>query len=300
MTPDSTGPFPGPPPFPHGSPRPAPFSPDDLTVVVPVRDDPLIYRCLASVDLPCPVVVSTNGSPSWFLEGLTAYAKAVPRVTVLSAPESGIGLAYNHAIEHAVTPLVLLMDSDCVFEPGAVAAMLAEASHGLVKGRVRFETSGRGSRLVAAARRLTEDPLVTKKVNAYSPPLLYRTDIVDRMGGYHFDTAMKWREDRDFELRRRRSGLPVRLVPEAVVWHKPLSVRDDLRSVRAYGAGQAHGESLKLLPAMSLPHEVRKAVTVVRRGARRGEVAAGLYAALRNLVVVASRGTALRRRRGAK
>ncbi|MGW2959453.1 glycosyltransferase family 2 protein [Streptomyces sp. NPDC001220] len=283
---------------PSASSAPLPLSAKDLTVIIPVRDDPLIYRCLASIDVHCSVVISTNGSPDWFLEGLTTYAKAASHVTVLSTSESGIGLAYNRAIMQAVTPLVLLMDSDCAFEPGAIASMLAEASFALVKGRVQFETAGRGSRLVAAARRLTEDPLVTKKVNAYSPPLLYSRDIVEKMGGYHFNAAMKWREDRDFELRRRKSDIPVRLVPQAVIWHRPLSVRDDLRSVRAYGVGQAHGESLKVLPVMSLRHELRKACTVAWRGARRGEPAAGAYAALRNLLVVASRGTAIRRQQG--
>ncbi|MFF3991594.1 glycosyltransferase family 2 protein [Streptomyces sp. NPDC001797] len=279
---------------------PASVASQELTIVIPVRDDPLIYRCLASIDVPCPVIISTNGSPDWFLKGLTTYAKASSHVTVLSTPENGIGLAYNRAIAQTVTPLVLLMDSDCVFEPGAIAALLAEASFGLVKGRVRFESAGRTSRLVAAARRLTEDPLVTKKVNAYSPPLLYRTDIVAKMGRYHFNTAMKWREDRDFELRRRKANIPVRLVPQAVIWHKPLSIRDDLKSVRAYGAGQAHGEALKVLPAMSLRHELSKACTVAWRGVQRGEYGAGAYAALRNLLVVASRTAAIRRRRGAK
>jgi len=270
----------------------------DLTIIIPVCDDPLIYRCLASIDVTCPTIISTNGSPNWFLAGLVTYSKAASQVTVLSATERGIGLAYNRAISQAVTPLVLLMDSDCIFEPGAITAMLAAASCGLVKGRVQFETEGRGSRLVAAARRLTEDPLVTKKINAYSPPLLYRTSIVEKMGGYHFNTAMKWREDRDFELRRRKSALPVRLVPTAIIWHKPLSLRDDLRSVRSYGTGQAHGEWLNVLPRMTMRRELKKACTVAWRGMRRGEPGAGSYAALRNLVMLANRGIEIWRRRG--
>jgi glycosyltransferase involved in cell wall biosynthesis len=269
----------------------------NLTIIIPVCDDPLIYRCLASIDVICPTIISTNGSSARFLDGLAAYCDTAPQVTVLSTPERGIGRAYNRAIVQAATPLVLLMDSDCIFEPGAIAAMLAEASCGLVKGRVQFETEGLGSRLVASARRLTEDPLVTKKVNAYSPPLLYRTSIVERMGGYHFDTAMKWREDRDFELRRRKSELPVRCVPEAVIWHKPLSLGADLRSVWSYGGGQAHGERLGVLPRMSWRRELRKACTVAWRGVRRGEPGAGCYAALRNLVLLVSRGMPLRRRR---
>ncbi|MEV6537048.1 glycosyltransferase [Streptomyces sp. NPDC051639] len=268
---------------------------NDMTIIIPVCDDPLIYRCLASIDVNCRTIIAANGSPHWFLEGLQTYAKAAAHVTVLSASERGIGPAYNQAILHAVTPLVLLMDSDCVFEPGAITAMLAQASNGLVKGRVQFESDSRGSRLVAAARRLTEDPLVTKKTSAYSPPLLYRTSIVEKMGGYHFHTAMKWREDRDFELRRRTSGLPVHLVPQAVIWHKPLSLKADLKSVRAYGMGQAHGEQLSVLPAMSTQRELKKACTVAWRGIRRGETAAGGYAAFRNLVMLASRKIAIRR-----
>jgi GT2 family glycosyltransferase len=270
------------------------FAPD-LTIIIPVCDDPLIYRCLASIDVTCPIIISTNGSPDWFHAGLVTYAKAAAQVTVLSAVERGIGLAYNRAISQAVTPLVLLMDSDCIFEPGTIAAMLAAASSPLVKGRVQFETRGSGSRLVAAARRLTEDPLATGKINAYSPPLLYRTNIVEKMGGYHFNTAMKWREDRDFELRRRKSGLPVHLVPEAIIWHKPLSLRDDLRSVWSYGAGQAHGERLNVLPRMRLGRELKKACTVAWRGLWRGEPGAGSYAAFRNLVMLASRGIDIRR-----
>lgn len=269
----------------------------DLTIIIPVRDDPLIYRCLASIDVTCSTIISANGSPGWFIEGLKTYSKGASNVTVLSTAKSGIGLAYNRAIAQAATPLVLLMDSDCVFEPKAIEAMLAAAPHELVKGRVRFEIEGYGSRLVAAARRLTEDPLITRKVNAYSPPLLYKTSIVDKMGGYHFNPAMKWREDRDFELRRQKSALPVHLVPEAVIWHKPLSLRGDLRSVWSYGTGQAHGEWLNVLPRMRLMRELRKARTVAWRGARRGEPSAGVYAAFRILVMLASRGLELRRHR---
>lgn len=271
----------------------------EITIIIPVCDDPLIYRCLASIDVVCPVIISANGSPSLFLEGLVTYAKAASQVTVLSTAQRGIGLAYNQAISHAMTPLLLLMDSDCVFEPGCIAALVAAASGGMAKGRVQFETEGRGSRLVAAARRLTEDPLVTRKVSAYSPPLLYRTSIIEKMGGYHFNSAMKWREDRDFELRRRKAGLPVQLVPEAIIRHKPLSLRDDLRSVWSYGTGQAHGEWLNVLPRMSMSRELKKACTVAWRGVRRGEPGAGGYAALRNLVMLGSRGVAVLRRRGA-
>lgn len=270
-----------------------------ITIVIPVCDDPLIFRCLASIDVTCPVIVSANGSPTWFLDALRKYAQTSSQTAVISSVDRGIGRAYNFAIAQAETPWIALMDSDCVFEPGAIAHLMAKCQDGdLVKGRVCFESRNASSRLVAGARQLTEDPLITHKVSAYSPPLLYRAKIVDHMGGYHFDSRMTWREDRDFELRRRKAGIPVHFAPKAVIWHKPLSIRDDLRSVWAYGAGQAMGERLGVLPRLSMTHELRKARNVIVRGLRSGAIDAALYAALRSVVLCAGRSITLRKRGG--
>jgi glycosyltransferase involved in cell wall biosynthesis len=218
---------------------------------------------------------------------------------VISIADRGIGRAYNHAIAQAETPWIALMDSDCVFEPGAITHLLAKCRDGdLVKGRVCFEWRNASSRLMAGARRLTEDPLMTHKVSAYSPPLLYRAEIVDHMGGYHFDSRLAWREDRDFELRRRRADIPIHFESKAVIWHKPLSLHDDLRSVWAYGAGQAKGERLGVLPKLSMTHELRKARNVIARGLRNRAIGPALYAALRNVVLCAGRSITLRKRGG--
>ncbi|WP_125774300.1 glycosyltransferase family 2 protein [Antribacter gilvus] len=267
-----------------------------ITVVIPVCDDPLIFRCLASIDLPCRVIVSANGSPPWFLDALRRYAQATPRIAVLSRAGKGIGGAYNHAIDHVSTPWIVLMDSDCVFEPGAISRLMARSADAdVVKGRVCFESNNAVSRLVASARRLTEDPVLTHKVSAYSPPLLYRIEVVGQMGGYHFDSRLAWREDRDFELRRRRAGIPVCAAPDAVIWHKPLSLRDDLRSVWAYGTGQAMGERLGVLPRLSFAHELRKACKVLALGLRHGAVGAALYGTVRGAVLCIGRAATLQK-----
>lgn len=268
----------------------------ELTIVIPVCDDPLIFRCLESIDVSCPVIVSANGSPGWFLAALRKYAGATPDVTVVSSKSRGIGRAYNRAIARAVTPWIVLMDSDCVFEPGAIKHLISHSGTAdLVKGRVRFESRNAGSRLVAGARRLTEDPELTHKVSAYSPPLLYRAGVVEHMGGYHFDSRLTWREDRDFELRRRKAGIPVHLAADAVIWHKPLSLMDDLRSVWAYGAGQALGERLGILPRLSTARELHKAYDASVRGVRVGAFGAAAYSALRSVVLCLGRAVCLRK-----
>lgn len=242
--------------------------PEDLisrtSVVIPVKDDPLIFRCLESVDEPVEVVVVTNGSTPQFVTSLASFETYPLEIVSLEKP--GIGAAFNAGAEKASGDFILLMDSDCVFTPGSIRAMAEGLGSGnFSRGRTVFSSHSWATRMTARTREFTEDALRTRRPNAYSPPLLYRKDVIQQMGGYHFDPRLGWREDRDFELRRRAAGLPVAFVPEGVVIHKPLSIRADLASVLNYGAGQHRGELLGILPRISVRHEFAKAV---RAGAR--------------------------------
>ncbi|WP_430791067.1 glycosyltransferase family 2 protein [Actinoplanes sp. G11-F43] len=256
----------------------------DVTVVIPVRDDPLVFRCLASIDVDIPAVVVANGSTPEFLRLLEHVCRGNVRLVVCEQP--GIGTAYNAGIAAADTDWVLLMDSDCVFRQGALTAMLKHADgERMVKGRVEFEGTGWQTRLTARARRCCEDPLLTGRVNAYSPPLLYPKAIVGRMDGRHFDDRLAWREDRDFELRRRKAGLPVVFEPDGVIVHKPLSIRQDLASVRSYGGGQRRGERLGILPRFTARHELRKVARIGRRAIRQDGPAVAAYSVSRYLML---------------
>jgi glycosyltransferase involved in cell wall biosynthesis len=238
------------------------------SIVIPVKDDPLIFRCLQSVDEPVEVIVVTNGSTPAFLKSLGSFDKYPLEIVSLEKP--GIGAAYNAGAERASGDFILLMDSDCVFTSGSIRALVTGLGRGsFARGRVLFRSHGLATHMTARTREYTEDALRTGRPNAYSPPLLYRKDVIRQMGGYHFDPRLAWREDRDFELRRRAAGLPVAFVPKGTVIHKPLSIRADLASVRNYGAGQHHGELLGIFPKTSLRHEWAKTVRAVARIALR-------------------------------
>ena len=238
------------------------------SIVIPVKDDPLIFHCLESVDERAEVVVVTNGSTPQFVRSLASFEKYPLEIVSLAQP--GIGAAFNAGAEKAAGDFILLMDSDCVFTPGSIRALVKGLGSGdFSRGRTVFSCHSRATRMAARTREYTEDALRTHRPNAYSPPLLYRKDVIERMGGYHFDPRLGWREDRDFELRRRAAGLPVTFVPEGTVIHKPLSIRADLASVVNYGAGQHCGEVLGVLPKTCLRHEFAKSV---RAG---GRIAAG-------------------------
>lgn len=265
----------------------------DVAIVIPVRDDPLIDRCIESAEAGCRIVVAANGSTSQFLDRLAS--RYGDRIRLVSIAEAGIGAALNAGITHSERDWVLLMDSDCVFLPGSIQALLsAAATHDIVKGRVEFQYDNASSRVAALGRRYLEDPTWTGKVSAYSPPLLYRRVVVDLFGGYHFDPRMTWREDRDFELRRRAAGVPVEYAPAAVIRHKRITVGEDLKSVRAYGMGQARGEQLKLLPPMTIMHEFAKVARVFSRICRQGRPHIAVYAVGRYVVLWVERYRCLR------
>ena len=234
------------------------------SVVIPVKDDQLIFQCLQSVDENVEVVVVTNGSTREFVDLLKSFNAIQFRVVSLESP--GIGAAFNAGADSASGDFILLMDSDCVFTPGSIRALVQgiEGNY-FSRGRTGFTGTRWASRMTACAREYTEDAVRTKRPNAYSPPLLYRREVIAKMGGYHFDSRLAWREDRDFELRRRAAGLPVAFVPDGLIIHKALTISDDLASVRNYGSGQRKGELLGIFPRMSVRHEVVKTLRAVAR-----------------------------------
>jgi glycosyltransferase involved in cell wall biosynthesis len=273
------------------------------SVVIPVKDDPLIFRCLESVDERVEVVVVTNGSTAAFVRSLSSFDRYP--LEIVSLEEPGIGAAFNAGADKASGDFVLLMDSDCVFTPGSIRALVAGIGGGdFSRGRTIFSSHSWATRMTARTREYTEDALRTGRPNAYSPPLLYRKDVIRKMGDYHFDPRLAWREDRDFELRRRAAGLPVVFVPDGAVIHKPLSFRADLASVRSYGAGQYRGEVLGILPAMSLRHEfVKTARAVVRIALGTRNPLLAVYPVVRRVAFVqgyrrAARADAVRGRSG--
>ncbi|MFZ6990395.1 glycosyltransferase family 2 protein [Curtobacterium sp. RRHDQ66] len=220
-----------------------------IAIVIPVLNDRRVHQCLDSIrsDLVSVVIVS-NGSTNEFNEELRQIER--PNVTIITSRTAGIGPAYNLGIARTDKPWILLMDADCTFEPGAVEALAAGMDLAdFVRGRVVFDEKSIETSIPARARRFTEDALHSRRITAYSPPLLYRKDVVALMGGYHFDDRLAWREDREFELRRRSAGIAIAFAMAGVIHHAPLRITADLRSLRSYGRSEAVGRALGLFPA---------------------------------------------------
>lgn len=211
----------------------------ELTVVVPVRDDLLIERCLRSIDHAevRPLVVLND--PTAAVRRLVEDAGAA----YIELPTAGGPAACEQGIRAARDDHVLLMDSDCVFRPGALAAFQsAVGSAPFVRGRVVFAHTTRVERVVAGVRTMhTNAPSFVFKV-----PLMIDRRVAPLVGGYFFDQRLTWTEDFDLTHRVRASGLAVRRLSEGVVVHEPLTPIRDLRSAWAYGTGHRQGTRMGL------------------------------------------------------
>jgi glycosyltransferase involved in cell wall biosynthesis len=210
-----------------------------LSVVIPCRDDAAVVDCVRSVDDGIDVVVVLNGSPPAFAAALARTLAGRARLLTLARPNRS--RAAEVGIRAARHDRVLLMDSDCVFAPGALAAMARAMDAGdpaaeVYRGRILFLPGrGFGNALVARSRRQR----MSGHLIAYKPPLALSRDLAPRLGGHIFDARLPWKEDADLDHRVRRAGIRIVAVDDCVIHHAPLSIAGDLRSTFRYGVGAA-------------------------------------------------------------
>lgn len=223
---------------------------EPLTVVIPCKDDALVERCLASIDEPIDVVLAFNGSPTGFRERVmgATEGRAGARLHSVELADANLSAALEAGVTAAPTRRVLLMDSDCTFRPGALAAVARAMDAGdtareVFKGSVVFARSrGLLARPIAQSRaHYTADTLT-----AFKPPLAFDVGLRARLGGYFFDQRLPWKEDADLDCRVRAAGLRIVGVPDCVIDHSPVTALGDLRSNYRYGIGSAIAEHLSI------------------------------------------------------
>ncbi len=225
-------------------PRPHPAGADvpaaeQVTVVVPVRDRPEgLRRLLAALEPALRVVVVDDGS-----------AVPVPAATVRHEQPLGPAAARNAGLEQVSTPFVAFLDSDCVPEPGWLAALLphlADPRVALVAPRIVVATGGRaGSALLAYERARSPLDLGPREAAvtaggrvSYVPSaaMLARRAAL----GSGFVPHLRFGEDVDLGWRLSNAGWRVRYEPASRVGHAGReSLREWLRQRYGYGLSAA-------------------------------------------------------------
>ena len=211
----------------------------ELTVVIPVRDDVRVGRCLASFD-------EARAHPLVVMNDPTQEVRELVEGTgcdSLTLPAAGGPAACEAGMQSARTAAVLFMDSDCVFHPGTLTSFVdAVGTADFVRGVTIFRHHTRLQRVVARSRvRHTNMPKMLFKV-----PLLVDRRVLPRIGGYLFDPRLVWTEDFDLTMRVRSSGATTRILRDGVVIHDALTPLRDLTSAYRYGQGHRGGVRLGL------------------------------------------------------
>lgn len=209
-------------------------APIALTVAIKCHHDWRVFSLLDSIDEQVDTLVLL--APDDVL-GACVRARGARCVTV---DTNDIGLRCNAALAGAENDRTLLLDSDCILEPGALRR-IAEAldEHPVVRMRLEFQHGTRFTSRAIARWRTFENHAVPTL--AYMPGLGLRRDELRRSLGTKslFEEGIPAAIDAAFDDRLRAVGVAVLLVDDAVLVHDTITLRHFLRSGFRTGIGTA-------------------------------------------------------------
>ncbi|MBU1205137.1 MAG: glycosyltransferase [Nanoarchaeota archaeon] len=226
----------------------------DLSIIIPVHNDLRIERCVKSIDEEVEVIAALNRPTKEVSDLVTKLG-----LITCEVGKNNLGMAYNTGLATVSNDLALFMDSDCVFESGAIRSLYSEFKIDptlmLARGRVIFQSNSLETELTRRARLVN----TTNVPYAFIPPLMLKKQVFEKINdGYSFAEDVVWCVDYEFELRRRKAGIPLKIVPDARIYHDPLSIKSDLKSAFMYGTGkrirhERTGEKVDLIGVIKDP-----------------------------------------------
>lgn len=233
----------------HPDPAVGPFTADDVTVVIPVHDDPValaatLRGCAATLPPATRVVVVDDASADAhaIIEAIEQHGTPATEL-FRRGRNGGPAAARNTAWRHVTTPLVAFLDAGCVPGPGWLDTLLpqfADPQVALVAPRVRADPDrwSDGTPEGSRARRWLRRTIARYETNrssldlgpgpariapgtrvSYVPSacIVVRTNAWDLTNG--FDDTLRVGEDVDLIWRLAAGARRLRYVPGASVNH---------------------------------------------------------------------------------
>lgn len=199
-----------------------------ISVVVCCSDDFDVYKMLDSIDHPDAEIIGAL-TPNRIIEKYfesRGYRYALAR-------KGNHGATANAGIEIAAHDKILIVDSDCVLDPGAVKAVEDALDNSMVVNLpIRFAVGDSLlSRAIATCRRFDN----AYKSAALKPGIAFRRDLNPRIGGYWYDERVRWVCDSEFLWRLRKYDIDVEHLADHAIEHRPIPLRHALRAYTAYG-----------------------------------------------------------------
>lgn len=171
------------------------------------------------------VVVVDDGSKDRTLEVLRESFGGHPKVRIFTQPNGGKSAALNHAIAEARNEVLVAVDADTVFRPGAIAKLarhFKEAKTGAVSGNARVGNKRNWLTRFQSIEYIfgfNLDRRALDYLNAITvvPGAVgaWRRSLIVAAGGFGHDTLA---EDADLTLSIRRAGYTIRYEQDAVAW----------------------------------------------------------------------------------
>jgi GT2 family glycosyltransferase len=194
------------------------------TIVVPHYNDPMgLDRCLAALEAQTvardaiEIIVADNMSPV----GIAAVRAVVrDRARLVEVAEQGAGPARNGGAAIATGPVLAFTDSDCLPEPGWLAAGLAALDGAdIIGGQMMVLVEHDGPMTPAEAFEVefafANEDYVRRKYFTVTANLFVRRGDFERVGGFRTGVS----EDQEWCLRARAMGLRIAYAADAVVGH---------------------------------------------------------------------------------
>ncbi len=211
---------------------------NDITVVIPVRSDPLLSKAIESTPPEVEVIVAMTAPPAAAVEAALRLGKNRNlRVEISDVP--GMSAGVNLGARSASHEKIVMLDSDCRLLPGALEAYSKGLDeNAFVRGVTIVEREGFWSRIAAlGTERL--NTVFAANPRFFGPSIAFRKTDFLALGGY--DEAMIHGScDHEFALRLERANRTVFFSPEARIVHKALTYRIDTVSHVGYGRGMAY------------------------------------------------------------
>lgn len=220
-----------------------------LSIVIPCKNDRMLFESVGSIKSDkVEIIIVFNGADKNFIQEAKKHFDSDDRVRIFELKDPNLAWALETGTRVAKSDWILFNDSDCIFGNGSVEAFIQSAksndlSSCVLKGDVIFAKSDSIIGNIIADSRAHHTAEV---LTAYKPPLLVSKKILPKIGGYFFDSRLIWREDSDLDNRVRNAGIAIKPVSGAVIYHKCLDLKSDLRSTYRYGMGLALAQIMKI------------------------------------------------------
>lgn len=175
-------------------------------------------------------IVPMSSTPNPIIEKILKNKKIPYAIT----PKGSHSVTTNAGIQLVTNDKFILMDSDCVFAPGAIRMMGNSLNeHLVVNGRIIFEHDHSFMNYELSECRDFDNRY---ELPAYKPGLGFHKDIRLSVGSW-FNPRISFCEDAELSYRIYESGITIKHIDEPCVYHSPTTLKHNFWSCFHYGLG---------------------------------------------------------------